>query len=58
MAWQLTGNEIGSSNTIILDIDGTPQFDLPDTEIYEGEEIDSIKENVEQTMESYLSTAE
>ena len=51
---KLTGNEIGSSNTIILDIDGTPQFDLPDTEIYEGEEIDSIKENVEQTMESLL----
>ena len=37
---RLTGNELGSSNLIVLDVNGTPSFDLPDTEAYEGEEID------------------
>ena len=40
---RLTGNELGSSNTILLDVEGTPSFDLPDTEEYEGEEIDEVK---------------
>ena len=44
---RLTGNELGSSNLIVLDVNGTPSFDLPDTEAYEGEEIDEIKSAVD-----------
>ena len=47
---RLTGNQLGSSNTILLDIEGTPSFDLPDTEEYEGEEIDAIKPLVEDSL--------
>ncbi|MFL2882140.1 MAG: FtsX-like permease family protein [Candidatus Poseidoniaceae archaeon] len=43
---RLTGNDLGSSNLIVLDVNGTPSFDLPDTEEYEGEEIDEIKSAV------------
>lgn len=44
---RLTGNDLGSSNIIVLDVNGTPSFDLPDTEAYEGEEIDEIKSAVD-----------
>ena len=47
---RLTGNEQGSSNTIILDLEGTPSFDLPDTEAYEGEEIDAVKSLVDDSL--------
>ena len=43
---RLTGNDLGTSNLIVLDVNGTPSFDLPDTEEYEGEEIDEIKSAV------------
>jgi putative ABC transport system permease protein len=44
---RLTGEAIGTSNTILLDVEGTPSFDLPDTNEYEGDEIDAVKELVE-----------
>ena len=47
---RLTGLERGSSNTIMLDIEGTPSFDLPTTEEYEGQEIDEIKPIVNASM--------
>jgi putative ABC transport system permease protein len=40
---RLTGEVIGTSNIIMLDVEGTPSFDLPDTSEYEGEEIDAVK---------------
>jgi putative ABC transport system permease protein len=40
---RLTGDEIGTSNTILLDVTGTPAYDLPDTEAFEGEEMEAIK---------------
>ena len=43
---RLTGSTIGTSNTIILDVEGTPSYDLPDTQEYEGTEIDIVKELV------------
>ncbi len=49
---RLTGEEIGSSNTIMLDVEGTPSFDLPDTQTYEGDEIDAVKELVDTTLNS------
>lgn len=47
---RLTGNAIGTSNTIVLDVEGTPSYDLPDTEEYEGIEIDTVKAIVETTL--------
>ena len=49
---RLTGNEIGTSNTIVLDVEGTPSYDLPDTQEYEGEEIDAVKQLVDISLES------
>ena len=40
---RLTGEAVGMSNIIMLDVEGTPSFDLPDTSEYEGEEIDAVK---------------
>lgn len=40
---RLTNTSLGSSNTLLLDVEGTPSFDLPDTEGYEGDEIDAVK---------------
>ena len=47
---RLTGNDLGASNTILLDVQGTPSFDLPDTNEYEGKEIDAIKLQVEDSL--------
>lgn len=47
---RLTGDQLGASNTILLDVEGTPSFDLPDTKIYEGNEIDAIKLQVEEAL--------
>ena len=47
---RLTGNEIGTSNTIVLDVEGTPSYDLPDTQEYEGEEIDAVKTLVDTSL--------
>ena len=44
---RLSGEVIGSSNTILLDVEGTPSYDLPDTSEYEGDEIDAVKGLVE-----------
>ena len=40
---RLTGEAVGMSNIIMLDVEGTPSFDLPDTSEYEGDEIDAVK---------------
>jgi len=47
---RLTGNEIGASNTILLDVEGTPSFDYPDTTEYEGNEIDEVKSMVDDSL--------
>ena len=47
---RLTGNEIGDNNTVVLDVEGTPSFDYPDTKQYEGEEIDQIKSIVDEAL--------
>ena len=44
---RLTGNEIGASNTILLDVEGTPSFDFPDTTEFEGQEIETVKSMVD-----------
>ena len=49
---RLTGEEVGASNTIMLDVEGTPSFDLPDTQTYEGDEIDAVKGLVEASLSS------
>ena len=43
---RLTGEFLGTSNMILLDVEGTPAFDLPDTSEEEGDEIDGVKELV------------
>jgi putative ABC transport system permease protein len=40
---RLTGHTKGSSNTLMIDVEGDASFDLPDTIEYEGQEIDEIK---------------
>ena len=44
---RLTGDVLGTSNTILLDVEGTPSYDLPDTSEDEGDEIDDVKELVD-----------
>ena len=48
---RLTNTSIGTSNTLLLDVEGTPSFDLPDTEAYEGDEIDEVKVLVSDALE-------
>ena len=43
---RLTDEVLGTSNMILLDVEGTPAFDLPDTSEEEGDEIDGVKELV------------
>ncbi|MEJ6715808.1 MAG: FtsX-like permease family protein [Euryarchaeota archaeon] len=47
---RLTGNALGTSNTIVLDVEGTPSYDLPDTQEYEGDEIDAVKGFVDSSL--------
>ena len=47
---RLTGNALGTSNTIVLDVEGTPSYDLPDTQEYEGDEIDAVKVFVDSSL--------
>ncbi len=49
---RLTGSPVGSSNTIILDVEGTPSYDFPDTKEYEGAEIDEVKGLVDSALKS------
>ncbi|MEC7626318.1 MAG: FtsX-like permease family protein [Candidatus Thermoplasmatota archaeon] len=49
---RLTNASLGVSNTLLLDVDGTPSFDLPDTEAYEGREIDEVKSLVSDALEA------
>jgi putative ABC transport system permease protein len=49
---RLTNTTLGTSNTLLLDVEGTPSFDLPDTETYEGEEVDAIKARVTVALEA------
>ena len=49
---RLTGAALGDSNTLLLDVDGTPSFDLPDTETYEGDEIDAVKALVSDALQT------
>ena len=44
---RLTGEVLGTSNMILIDVEGTPSFDLPDTSEDEGDEIDEVKELVD-----------
>ena len=48
---RLTNASLGESNTLLLDVEGTPAFDLPDTEAYEGDEIDTVKALVSDAMD-------
>ena len=48
---RLTGEAVGTSNMILLDVKGTPSFDLPDTSENEGDEIDEVKELVETALD-------
>ena len=47
---RLVGLSEGSSNTVMLDVEGTPSFDIPTTLEYEGQEIDEIKQVVNLSM--------
>ena len=49
---RLTNASLGVSNTLLLDVDGTPSFDLPDTEAYEGGEINEVKSLVTDALEA------
>ena len=49
---RLTGATLGDSNFLLLDVDGTPSFDLPDTETYEGDEIDAVKALVSDALQT------
>ena len=49
---RLTNTSLGTSNTLLLDVDGTPSFDLPDTETYEGDEIDEVKALVSDALDA------
>lgn len=49
---RLTNTSLGASNTLLLDVEGTPSFDLPDTEAYEGDEIDDVKSLVTDALAS------
>ena len=49
---RMTGNEVGSANNLMLDVEGTPSFDLSDTDDYEGDEIDGMKAIVSDSMEA------
>ena len=48
---RLTGESLGSANTIMFDIEGTPSFDLPNTEKYEGDELDIAKSSLIESMD-------
>jgi len=48
---RLTNSSLGSANTLLLDVEGSPAYDLPDTEAYEGDEIDEVKSLVIDAME-------
>ena len=48
---RLTGLPLGSANNVMLDIEGTPSFDLSDTEEYEGDDMDVFKESVITSLE-------
>ena len=48
---RLTGNDIGSANLIALDIQGTPSFDLPDTQVNEGQDLEVFKTQVVTSLE-------
>ena len=48
---RLTGEAVGTSNMILLDVEGTPSFDLPDTSENEGDEIGEVKELVDAALD-------
>ena len=48
---RLTGEVLGSSNIILIDVEGTPLYDLPTTKTYEGDVMDSMKTLVGTSME-------
>ena len=48
---RLSGEAVGTSNMILLDVEGTPSFDLPDTSENEGDEIDEVKELVDAALD-------
>ena len=40
----------GSSNKILIDLEGAPSFDIPSTEKFEGDEIDPVKSHVKEVL--------
>ena len=48
---RLSNTTLGSANMVMIDIEGTPQFDLPDTDEFEGEELSSMKTTFVETAE-------
>ena len=43
---KLTNLTSGSSNKILIDLEGTPEFDLPSTDKFEGDEIGPVKAHI------------
>ena len=54
---RLTGEVLGTSNMILIDVEGTPSFDLPDTSEDEGDEIDEVKELVDAALDEAVLDA-
>ena len=50
----LSGNAPGARNTLSVDLEGTPAFDLSDTEENEGEELQVLKDSIS----AYMTEAE
>ena len=50
----LSGNAPGARNTLGIDLEGTPAFDLSDTEENEGEELQVLKDSIS----AYMTEAE
>jgi len=48
---RLSNTSVGSANTILIDIDGTPHFDFPNTDEFEGKELADMKQTFVQTAE-------
>ena len=50
----ISGNTLDARNTLAIDLEGTPQFDLSDTDENEGEELQVLKDEIS----SFMTEAE
>ena len=50
----ISGNTLDARNTLAIDLEGTPQFDLSDTDENEGEELQMLKDEIS----SFMTEAE